>query len=173
MSTPTPDQGLILPTSSDLMAIDTILDTYNDGVESRLVKRYESAVDRGVRNPTPVKGEISYLTDTDVHERYDGADWRNMRGGVDHFMLPGETGTVNLSFTSQTTFFQQVFFATPFVVAPVVFTNISIAAGSTSFWTSRAYNIATDSFYVFVQQMENTAGTWSSVPIDWVAIGRQ
>lgn len=173
MSTLSTDQGLILPVDADLGDVSTILDNYNDGVENRLVKRYESAVDRGVRNPTPIKGELSYLNDSDVHERYDGAQWRNTRGGVDHFFLPGETGTVNLTFTSQSSSFQQVFFATPFSLAPVVFTDISIASGPTSFWTSRAYNVTTTYFYVFVQQNAGTTASWSAVPIDWVAIGRQ
>ena len=173
MSTPTTDQGLILPVDADLGDVTTAMSSYNTGVESRLVKRYESAVDRGVRNPSPNKGEISYLIDSDVHERWDGANWRNIRGGVDHFFLPGETGTVSLTFTSQSSFFQQVFFATPFSLAPVVMTDIAIASGATVAWISRAYNVTTTSFFVYVQQVNVVNGTWSSVPVDWVAIGRQ
>lgn len=173
MSTLSTDQGLVLPVDADLGDVSTAMANYNAGVESRLVKRYESAVDRSVRNPSPSKGEISYLIDSDTHERYDGASWRNMRGGVDHFFLPGETGTVNLTFTSQTAFFQQVFFAAPFSLAPVVMTNISSSAAATTAWTSRAYNIATDSFYVFVQQVNASATSWPAIPVDWVAIGRQ
>lgn len=173
MTTSTTDQGLILPVDGDLNDVTTSMASYNTGVESRLVKRYESAVDRGVRNPSPAKGEISYLTDSDVHERWDGANWRNIRGGVDHFFLPGETGTVNLTFTTQSSFFQQIFFATPFSLAPVVMTNISTTVGSTGAWTSRAYNITTTSFSVFVESADNTTSSWSSIPVDWVAIGRQ
>lgn len=173
MSTSTTNQGLVLPTDSDLGDVTTAMSNYNAGVESRLVQRYESAVDRGVRNPSPNKGELSYLIDTDVHERYDGVQWRNIRGGTDHFFLPGETGTQSITFTNQSSYFVQVFFATTFAVSPVVMTNISNAAGVTSAWTSRAYNINVDSFYLFVQNVNAATASWGGVSVDWVAIGRQ
>lgn len=173
MTTSTTDQGLILPVDGDLNDVTTSLASYNTGVESRLVKRYESAVDRGVRNPSPNKGELSYLIDSDVHERWDGANWRNTRGGVDHFFLPGETGTVNLTFTNQSAFFQQIFFATPFSLAPVVMTNISVSSGVAIAWISRAYNINTTSFYVLVQNVNLDTSSWSAIAVDWVAIARQ
>lgn len=173
MTATTPNQGLILPTDGDLGDVTTAMDSYNDGVENRLVQRYESSVDRSVRNPTPNKGELSYLIDTDVHERYDGVEWRSIRGGVDHFFLPGETGTVSVSFTTQSSFFTDVTFATPFSLAPAVMTNISNAAGVTGAWTSRAYNITTTGFRLFVQNVNSTTNTWSGVPVDWVAIARQ
>lgn len=173
MSTPTPNQGLILPTDADLGDVPAAMDNYNDGVENRLVQRYESAVDRLVRNPAPNKGELSYLIDTDVHERYDGAQWRNLRGGSDHFFLPGETGTVNVTFTNQASFFTTVTFATPFTVSPVVMTNINNAAGVTTAWTSRAYNTSPTGFNLFVQSVNFATSSWGSVAVDWVAIGRQ
>ena len=173
MSTLSPDQSLILPTDEDLGDVSTILDNYNDGVESRLVKRYESSVDRSVRNPAPDKGQVSYLIDTDVHERWDGSAWRNMRGGVDHFYLPGETGTVNLTFTSQISVTQQVFFTAAFSLTPAVMTNLSSSAGATTGWTTRAYNITTTSFFLFAQQVNSVSSSWSGIPVDWVAIGRQ
>ena len=173
MSFTTLNQGLILPVDADLGDVPSVLDAYNDGVENRLVQRYESAVDRTVRNPAPNKGELSYLIDTDVHERYDGVQWRNMRGGADHFFLPGETGTVSVTFTNQSSFFTTVSFSNPFAVSPVVMTNISNAAGVTSAWISRAYNITTTGFNLFVQNANITTASWSSVPVDWVAIGRQ
>lgn len=173
MSTTTPNQGLILPTDADLGDATTAMNNYNNGVENRVVQRFESAVDRGVRNPTPNKGELSYLADTDVHERYDGTTWRNLRGGVDHFFLPGETGTVSVTFTSQSAYFTIVSFATAFSLAPVVMTNISTGAGVSSAWTTRAYNISTTGFNLFLQNVNFTTSTWGGVPVDWVAIGRQ
>lgn len=173
MSTTTGNQGLILPDDSDLGDVTTAMDNYNDGVENRLVQRYDSSVDRSVRNPTPNKGELSYLIDTDVHERFDGTSWRNIRGGSDHFFLPGETGTQSVTFTNQSSYFVQVSFATPFALAPVVMTNISNAAGVTGAWTSRAYNITTTSFYLFVQNVNGSTASWGGVAVDWVAIGRQ
>lgn len=173
MSTPTTNQGLILPVDTDLGDVPKDMAAYNAGVENRLVQRYESAVDRSVRNPAPNKGELSYLADTDVHERYDGTTWRNLRGGSDHFFLPGETGTTNITFTTQSSYFTTVAFATPFVVAPVVMTNISSPAGVTIAWISRAYSVSTTGFTLFVQNVNLDTATWSAVPVDWVAIGRQ
>lgn len=173
MSSTTTNQGLTLPTDGDLGDVTTAMNNYNTGVESRLVQRYESAVDRSVRNPTPNKGELSYLADTDVHERFDGVSWRNIRGGTDHFFLPGETGTESVTFTNQSSYFTTVSFATPFALAPMVMTNISNAAGATSAWTSRAYNISTTGFNLFVQNVNFTTSSWGAVPVDWVAIGRQ
>lgn len=173
MSTATPNQGLILPVDSDLSDVSTIMDNYNDGVENRLVQRYESSVDRSVRNPSPNKGELSYLTDTDAHEWFDGTNWRNLRGGVDHFFLPGETGTVNITFTSQSSYWITVYFATAFSIAPVVMTNISSSAGSTIAWRSSAYSISTGGFTLLLQNVNSVAGSWGGIPVDWVAIGRQ
>lgn len=173
MSTPTTNQGLILPVDTDLGDVPKDLAAYNAGVENRLVQRYESAVDRSVRNPAPNKGELSYLADTDVHERYDGTTWRNTRGGVDHFFLPGETGTVSVTFSTQSAFTQSVSFATPFSQAPVVLTNISTAAGVAIAWVSRAYNESTTGFTLLVQNVNASTSSWSGIPVNWVAIGRQ
>lgn len=173
MSDITTNQGLVLPEDTDLGDVTTAMANYNNGVENRLVQRYDSAVDRSVRNPSPNKGELSYLIDTDVHERFDGVAWRNTRGGTDHFFLPGETGTQSVTFTNQSSYFVQVFFATPFALSPVVMTNISNAAGVTVAWTSRAYNITTTSFYLLVQNVNAVTASWGGVAVDWVAIGRQ
>ena len=78
MTTLTPDQGLVLPTSTDGDNVPQSLDDYNDGVESRLVKRYSSSADRTTRNPTPNEGELSYLTSTGLYDTYDGSAWAEL-----------------------------------------------------------------------------------------------
>lgn len=173
MSTITPNQSLILPTDGDLADVTTAMSNYNNNVENRLVQRYESAVDRSVRNPTPIKGELSYLIDTDVHERFDGVDWRSIRGGVDHFFLPGETNTVSVTFTNQASHTIVLTFATPFSLAPVVTTNIATAAGVASGWISRAFTVTTTGFTLYLANVNGVTSSWASVPVDWVAIGRQ
>jgi len=170
---PTTNQGLLLPDADELNNVPAHMAQYNDGVENRLVQRYLSSIDREVRNPNPKKGEISYRQDVDLHERYDGTAWRNLRGGVDHFYLPGELGTTLVTFSNQNTFTQIVNFQVPFAQPPVVLTNISSTAGSTSAWISRAYLVGTSSFTLFVQSATLANSSWTNIVVDWVAIGRQ
>jgi hypothetical protein len=72
------DQGLTLPEADDGDNVPQSFDDYNDGVESRLVKRYTSSADRTTRNPTPTEGELSYLTSTDTYETYTGSAWAEL-----------------------------------------------------------------------------------------------
>jgi hypothetical protein len=81
MSTTT-NQGLIVADPSDVNDVPASFTellsggvTPSAGLESRLVQRYLSAVDRTARNPTPNEGELSYLADTNIYEFYDGAAW--------------------------------------------------------------------------------------------------
>jgi hypothetical protein len=81
VTTTTTDQQLTLPSNTDLNDIPTaaaniILGLSNNGVESRLVKRYLSVADRAARNPTPNEGEFSYLLDQNELDSYDGAAWQ-------------------------------------------------------------------------------------------------
>lgn len=78
MTTLSTDQGLILPAASDGDNVPQSFDDYNDGVESRLVKRYTSSADRTTRNPTPTEGELSYLASTDTYETYTGSAWAEL-----------------------------------------------------------------------------------------------
>lgn len=169
----TTNQRLALPEDPDLNNVPADMAAYNAGVENRLVQRYSSAVDRGVRNPAPNKGELSYLIDADLHERYDGTTWRNMRGGVDHFYLPGESGTALVGFTNQNSYTMSVSYSTAFSLTPKVFVNINTGAGATLGWIARAFNITTTGFTMYVVQAENLNSSWNNVPVDWVAIGQQ
>lgn len=78
MPAPTSNQGLVLPVSSDLNAVPTHLNAYNAGVEGRLVQRYDNSVDRGVRNPSPAEGELSYLRSDDRYEWWNGSSWQTI-----------------------------------------------------------------------------------------------
>lgn len=86
MSTNTSDQGLIIPTNTDVNNFATGVGSLiganpttgvsgTGGVESRLVKRYLSAADRAARNPTPAEGELAYLMDINTIEVYTGTTW--------------------------------------------------------------------------------------------------
>lgn len=74
----TTNQGFILPDGTDnanvpLTFTDFVLGA--TGMENHVVERYLSAADRLARNATPTKGELSYLSDTDSYESYNGSAW--------------------------------------------------------------------------------------------------
>jgi hypothetical protein len=73
----TSDQQLVLPDYPE--PADGPLDFYQfatGGLESRLVKRYASAVDRTARNPSPQVNELSVRADAPgVYEFFNGTAW--------------------------------------------------------------------------------------------------
>ena len=82
MTTTTTNQQLVLPANGDLNNVPTHIALLAASFENRLVQRYQSAVDRAVRNPSPVEGELSYLIDSNVYEWRDGATWRTLFSGA-------------------------------------------------------------------------------------------
>ena len=78
MATPTTNQGLILPDNPDLNAVPASFAAYNANLEPRLVQRYDTVVDRSVRNPTPSEGELSYIRSEDTFQWHDGSGWRTI-----------------------------------------------------------------------------------------------
>lgn len=75
MTTTTSNQGLTLPVPADGNNVPSHMGLYNAGVENRLVQRYLNTADRTLRNPSPNKGELSYLSTEDRYETYNGTSW--------------------------------------------------------------------------------------------------
>lgn len=78
----TTNQGLIIADPTDLNDVPASLNelitgggTPANAVENRLVQRFLSSVDRTTRNPTPFEGELSWLSDTNQFEYYNGTAW--------------------------------------------------------------------------------------------------
>lgn len=75
----TTNQGLILPDGIDNanvpLTFTDFVTTAGSGMENRLVQRYLSIADRTARNPAPNEGELSYLSDVDRYEGYNGSAW--------------------------------------------------------------------------------------------------
>jgi hypothetical protein len=78
----TTNQGLIIPDPTDLNDVPASVNelitgggTPANAVENRLVQRFLSSVDRTARNPTPFEGELSWLSDTNQFEYYNGTAW--------------------------------------------------------------------------------------------------
>lgn len=82
------------------------------------------------------------------------------------------TGVVSMSFTAQASSTASVSFGFSFPSVPRIATNIESAAGETARWGSRAYNVTTTGFTMFVFQNQATTNTWVSIPVTWVATYR-
>lgn len=88
------------------------------------------------------------------------------KGGINY--ETSQTGTTTISFTSQTSFTQSVTFPIAFATAPKVFTNIDSGAAATASWGSRAINITTTGFSMFVF---GPSATWTNINAGWHAVG--
>jgi len=102
MTTSSADQGLVLPSSGDSSDAVTAFTSYNDGVESRLVKRYASAAERTVRNPTPNEGELGHVSATSRFYVYDGSAWVDLLEQSAPESVVGTDGTDASSLSSTT-----------------------------------------------------------------------
>ena len=82
------------------------------------------------------------------------------------------TGTVSASVTALPSLTQAASFGGTFSAAPVVTVNIDSGAGTTARWVARAISISTTGFTMFAFAADNVNGTFSNVPISWVATAR-
>lgn len=80
-----------------------------------------------------------------------------------------QTGSSTISFATDTSFTVAVTFAKAFPAVPKVFTNINSGAGSTASWDSRAFNVTTTGFTMFVF---GPSSTWSNIEVQWAAIAQ-
>ena len=78
-------------------------------------------------------------------------------------------GTVNITFVTVNSSTAAVNFGFTFPGIPTVMTNIDSGAGSTARWESRAISITTTGFTMFVYQSQATNGSWTDVPVSWIA----
>lgn len=78
-------------------------------------------------------------------------------------------GAVGITFAAATSFSANVNFGFTFPGIPKVVTNIDTGAGATARWESRAITVTTTGFTMFVYQSQATAGSWTDVPVNWVA----
>ncbi|MBC9719514.1 hypothetical protein H9Y04_44150 [Streptomyces sp. TRM66268-LWL] len=64
-----------------------------------------------------------------------------------------------------------VTFPKPYPTAPIVQTEIVSGAGATARWGSRAININSTGFtlFLFITDAANTPATWTNIPVQWIA----
>lgn len=79
---------------------------------------------------------------------------------------PFQAGSEFISFTTQVSRVVNVTFTEPFLTPPNVHVNINSGSGSTANWHSRAINISTDTFQIFVF---GPSSTWADVEVIWTA----
>lgn len=77
-----------------------------------------------------------------------------------------ESGDESFTFTTQTSQTRAVTFTNPFLLVPRVFTNINSGAGVTQNWFSRAFNVSTTGFTLWIH---GPSATWGGVHVYWAA----
>ena len=83
-----------------------------------------------------------------------------------------KAGEVSVSFSSANNNSRSVSFGTTFTTPPAVSANINTGDGSASGWQARAYNITTTGFSLLVFHSTGVAGTWSNIPVTWIAVAK-
>lgn len=78
-------------------------------------------------------------------------------------------GAVSLTFAAVSSSTVAVNFGFTFPGIPKVVTNIDSGAGSTARWESRAITVTTTGFQMFVYQSQAVNGSWTDIPVNWVA----
>jgi phage baseplate assembly protein W len=78
-------------------------------------------------------------------------------------------GTTLVTFAAVSSFTVAVNFGFTFPTAPTVLTNIDSSAGATARWESRATVITTTGFTLFVYQSQAVSGSWTDIPVSWLA----
>lgn len=99
----TTNQGFILPDASDnanvpLSFTDFVI-TPGSGIENHTVQRYLSAADRTARNGTPNEGELSYLSDVNQYQSFNGTVWVNI--GSAYYFATSTADTPSLTNVNQ------------------------------------------------------------------------
>lgn len=78
-------------------------------------------------------------------------------------------GTVSVTFAALSATTVVVNFGFTFPTAPTVVTNIDSGSGSTARWETRAITITTTGFTLFAYQSQAVAGSWTDIPVSWIA----
>jgi hypothetical protein len=158
-------QGVTLPALTDSPNIETFKGIINALVQHS-VMRFASASARTAAIASPVEGMHSTLDDTNLLYRYDGSTWRAVAP-------PMQTGQVSVSFSNLALYTTTVTFPVPFTSTPRVFTNIASLSGPTARWGARGCDVSTTQFtlFLFAGELEDGEDTWSSIPVQWLAVG--
>jgi hypothetical protein len=158
-------QGVDIAALTDVPDAKTLAAGIVDTLTERSIMRYASASARAAAIGAPAEGMVTSLADTDRLYRYNGTSWVPVAPVT-------QIGSVNVSFTSQTSRTQTINFPTAFSTTPVVTTNIALGGGETTRWASRAITVTASSFVLFLFHTDanDAADTWASVLVQWQAV---
>ena len=81
-------------------------------------------------------------------------------------------GVASMTFAAVTSATLVVNFGFTFPAIPTIMTNIDSGAGPTARWESRAITATTTGFTMFVYQSQALTGSWTDIPVSWVATYR-
>ena len=85
-----------------------------------------------------------------------------------------ERNSVDISFTTLSSFTQAISFTKAYDVGvvPVVTCNINSGAGATARWMARAISISNTGFtlFLFKGDAADPAATWAAIPVQWTAV---
>lgn len=84
-----------------------------------------------------------------------------------HKVHYGASAAESVTFASAVSHLRSITFATAFSAVPRVFTNINNGSGPAAQWKSRAINITTTSFDLFL--FHDSASAWSGIEVQWAA----
>jgi hypothetical protein len=82
------------------------------------------------------------------------------------------TGTILMTFVNVASATTPVSFGFTFPGVPKIAPNIASAGAGTSVWAVKAVDITTTGFTMHAFRTTGVAGSWTDVPVDWIAIYR-
>lgn len=82
-----------------------------------------------------------------------------------------QAGIITVSFTSLTSYTQNVVFPEAFPVAPIMNCEIANGAGATGRFEARPINVSPTGWTLFILLTDTAEGadTWASIPVHWTA----
>lgn len=80
-----------------------------------------------------------------------------------------QRGSVNMSFSGVNASTTPVSFGFTFPALPTIMVNLDSGAGATARWEVRAISPTTTGFTMFAYQSQANTGTWTDIPLSWLA----
>ncbi|MEV6074908.1 H-type lectin domain-containing protein [Streptomyces sp. NPDC052069] len=159
-------QGVNIAELLDAPNAEVLAKNIVNGVLARSILVYASVAERSATMTgaaAPVEGMHTYLKDTKRLYQYHGSVWRQVSSLT-------QQGSASLSWTNANSATLNVTFPFAFSATPNVFTNINSGNGAVARWASRAYNISTTGFTIFLTAPDPAIlSSGTNIPVQWFA----
>ena len=141
----------------------------NDYLMDQSVMTFASDAARSSAIPTPSEGMISYQTDTDAIEAYDGTNWVTRVSTSVPFAMAAGKSSVNMVAVNNTSA-TVTFPASRFSVAPVVNFSVNrVTSNSAETYATRMQSL-TSSSVLLTMITRSAAAITETVEFNWTAI---